>query len=193
MNDFAELVKAARTCRRFYEDKPVSAATLRQLVDCARITSSCANRLPVRYITLTDPALRSEFFPHTKWAGALKDWDGPAEGERPTGYILICSVTPPGMFVYYDTAIAAQTMQLHAWTIGVGCCMINTFSRDEARKIFGVPDGVEPMLVLAFGAPKEERRLVDKVPGDDRAYWRDAQGVHYVPKHPLDTVLLAEK
>lgn len=193
MNDFSELVKAARSCRRFYEDKPVSAMTLRQLVDCARVASSCANRQPLRYLNIIDPALRAELFPHLKWAGLLKNWPGPAEGERPTGYILIGSVSPPGMFVYYDTAIAAQTMQLHAWTMGLGCCMINNFSRDAVREILEIPQDMEPMLVLAFGAPKEERRLAEARPGDTLAYWRDERGVHYVPKLTLESILLAEK
>ena len=193
MNTFAELVRAARSCRRFQEDKPVTSEALRQMIDCVRITSSSSNKQPLRYITLTDPALRAQLFPHTKWAGALKDWDGPAEGERPTGYVLICSATAPTMFVHYDIGIAAQTMQLYAWSVGIGCCMINSFSREAAREIFAVPQDIEPMLLLAFGAPKEERRLVDVKLEDGLTYWRDEQNVHYVPKLALDQVLLAEK
>ncbi|MCC8194168.1 MAG: nitroreductase family protein [Deltaproteobacteria bacterium] len=111
MSDFATLLTTARTCRRFEEDKPVASATLRKIVDAVRITSSCANRQPLRYYTVTSPDVRARVFPHIKWAGALPEWPGPAEGERPTGYIVICSAQPDGLFVHYDTGIAAQSMQ----------------------------------------------------------------------------------
>ena len=193
MHSFADLLHTARTCRRFDESRPVPAATLRQMVDGVRITSSCANRQPLRYITAVSPAVRERVFPHIKWAGTLKDWDGPDKGERPTGYILVCSAQPAGLFVYYDTAIAAQSLQLYAADLGIGCCMINNFARTPVRDALDVPEGIEPMLLLAFGHPREERRLEDAKIGDSLHYWRDGQGVHHVPKLTLDQVLLAEK
>lgn len=192
MTSFADLVRAARSCRRFDESAPLPAGTLRSLVDTARVVSSCINRQPLRYIAASSPEACARVFPHTKWAAALK-WDGPQPGERPTGYILICSAQPASMFVYYDTAIAAQTMQLHATEQGLGCCMVNNFARAPIQEALGVPADVEPMLLLAFGLPAEERRLEDAAIGDDLKYWRDEQGVHHVPKLALDQVLLDER
>lgn len=192
MQSFEELARAARTCRRFDETVPVSAEALRRMLDVARTASSCANRQPLRYITASTPESCERVFPHIKWAGALQ-WEGPEQGERPTGYILICSAQPESMFVHYDTAIAAQTMQLHATELGFGCCMINSFAREPVRKILEVPEGIIPVLLLAFGHPVEERRLTDAKIGDDLRYWRDERNVHYVPKLTLDQVLLAEK
>ncbi len=192
MDTFAELIRAARTCRRFAAEKPLPEGFLRKMVDTVRLTSSCSNRQPLRYITVTRPETRAAVFPHIKWAAAIQ-WEGPAEDERPTGYVAICSVQEPALFVYYDTAIAAQTMQLYAADMGIGCCMINNFSRPGLREALAVPEAIEPMLVLAFGYPREERRLVEAKPGDSLKYWRDGNNVHYVPKLTLDQVLLGEK
>ena len=112
MDSFAQLLRDARTCRRFDESRPVPPAVLRQIVDDVRITSCCVNRQPLRYYTVSTPAVCAQVFPHLKWAAALA-WEGPSEGERPTGYIAICSTLPPSRNVYYDAGIAGQSMR---WT-----------------------------------------------------------------------------
>ena len=41
--NFRELAVKARTCRRFYEDQPLTMADLEWLVDCARLAPSAKN------------------------------------------------------------------------------------------------------------------------------------------------------
>ncbi len=192
MDGFAQLVRAARSCRRFVENAPVGADALRAIVDCARVATSARNRQPLRYITVSDEETRLKVFAHTNWASVL-GWSGPPRGERPTGFIVMLSTSKPTMPVYYDTGIAAQTMQLCAMSMGIGCCMLNNFPRDPVREILSIPDELEIMLLLAFGKPKEERRLVEAAEGQDLQYWRDENDVHYVPKLALKHVLLAER
>ncbi len=49
----------------------------------------------------------------------------------------------------------------------------------------------QPMLVVALGEPAETV-VVETVRTDgDVRYWRDADGVHHVPKRPLGDILLA--
>jgi len=192
MENFAALVREARSCRRFAEDTPVGPETLRKLVDCARTTTSARNWQPLRYFLVSDEETRLRVFAHTNWATAL-GWGGPPPGERPTGFIAILSVVQAGTLVYYDTAIAAQTMQLHAAGMGLGCCMLNNFPRDPIRGILAIPADMEIMLQLAFGVPKEKRVILDARAGDDLQYWRDAKGVHYVPKLVLEDVVFGER
>ena len=75
---------------------------------------------------ICDGAVRSgktldALFPLTKWAGALKDWGGPAEGERPTGFIAVLVPENAGELIFYDAGIAVQTIQLAAHSRGFGC------------------------------------------------------------------------
>jgi len=193
MTMFVELVRAARTCRRFEEDKRVDPAILRQMVDTVRITSSAANKQPLRYYTVSSPEVCERVFPHVRWAGALPHWPGPDEGERPTGYIIICSAQGDGLFVHFDMAIAGQTIQLHATELGLGCCMFHSVAREKLREALDIPEDFEISMVVALGAPKEVRQIDDATVGDNLTYWRDDQQVHHVPKLTLAQVLLDER
>ena len=47
--DFKQLALAARTCRRFEEERPLQMADLEWLVDCARLTPCARNAQQLRY------------------------------------------------------------------------------------------------------------------------------------------------
>ena len=124
----------------------------------------------------------------------LKDWDGPAEGERPTGYIVIVGERGKrAQLNGIDAGIAAQTMQLAAQTRDIGSCILLSFNHDAVAKALDIPDTMEPLLVVALGLQKEVR-VADTAKGpEDLAYWRDDKGVHHVPKLPLETLVLIKK
>ena len=90
---FKELVLKNRSYRRFFENKKIEKNELVNLVDIARNTASGANNQPLRYKVVCDEESNKKVFDTLKWAGALPDWDGPVEGERPAGYIIICSAS----------------------------------------------------------------------------------------------------
>jgi hypothetical protein len=46
-------------------------------------------------------------------------------------------------------------------------------------------------LILALGMVKEERLLAPMPASGDFAYWRDAQGVHHVPKRAVSDLTIA--
>ena len=86
----SDLVKQCRTYRRFYEDAKITDEELKELVDLARLTASTANSQALKFMIINSPDKTEAVFPALGWAGALPDWDGPVEGERPAAYILIC-------------------------------------------------------------------------------------------------------
>jgi len=186
-----ELVLKNRTYRRFYQDYPLDRATLRELVDLARLSSSGANLQSLKYLISTDPELNARIFPTLGWAGYLKEWDGPEEGERPSAYIVVLFDRNIAKTPFWDHGIAAQSILLGATERGLGGCMFGNIRKDELCSSLGIAEHLEILLVIALGKPKEEVRLVPLGPDGDVKYYRDANGVHYVPKRALDDIIVA--
>ena len=188
--DFHALVSEARTCRRFAEDKPLSMADLEWLADCARLAPSARNAQDLRFILVGPGETCTRLFALTRWAGALKDWGGPQPGERPTGFIALLLPAKGNDLHLVDAGIAAQTMQLAAASRGWGCCIMQAFDHQAAPQLLAVPAEYAMTLVLAFGAANEKRVLAPMPTTGNAPYWRDAQGVHYVPKRELKDLAL---
>ena len=182
------LANTTRSYRRFRQIYPVTPELMTQWVDNARVTASAGNKQPLRYRIVTDKDQCAQIFETLTWAAALPDWDGPEEGQRPTGYIMATdSETFKGELWRFDAGIAAQTIMLSSTEEGFGGCIMLSFKRGELKKILSMPEDLEPVLVLALGRPIEDIRLVDAVQGDT-TYYRDEQQVHYVPKRKLEDI-----
>jgi len=186
-----ELVHKNRSYRRFYGDHVIDRQTLVKLVDLARHSASGANVQPLKFFLSHTPEMNADIFSHLGWAGYLKDWPGPEEGERPTGYIIIMGDKNIKQSFGCDHGIAAQSIMLGAVDQGLGGCMIASVDRrDELMTKLGLPENLLILLVLALGKPKETV-VIDPVPEDgDIKYWRDAEGIHHVPKRSLDELIV---
>jgi len=187
----ADLVHANRSCRRFYENHLVDGRVLEELVDLARLSASGANLQPLKYILACQPRINAEIFSCLSWAGYLKDWPGPAPGERPTAYIVILGDTTIRKDFGVDHGIAGQSMLLGAREKGLAGCILATIDRKSLRKILNIAAHLKILLVLAIGKPKEEI-VIETVAADGSIrYWRDSHGVHHVPKRPLQEIIVA--
>jgi nitroreductase len=185
-----DLIKSNRSCRRFYEDVPVTKETLRELIDLARLSPSGANLQSLKYITVTDAAERARVFATLGWAGYLTDWPGPVAGERPAAYIVMLADTDIARNWFCDHGIAAQSIFLGAREKGLGGCMHGSVKQPELRAALDIPARYEILLVLSIGKPKEEVVLEELPPDGSVKYWRDKKGVHHVPKRRLDDIIL---
>jgi nitroreductase len=188
MAAFAALVRNARSVRRYVEDDPIPPQVVRQLVDVARFVPSASNRQPLRYRIVTNAEQRQLVFAHLRWAGALKDWGGPGQAERPSGYIIV--LAPMGMNPSTDVGIAAQTIQLAATAGGYGACMLGAIDRPAIHELLQLPAELEIQLVIALGRPGETIVLEDMPADGSHAYWRTADQVHHVPKRGMAEVVV---
>ncbi len=185
-----ELVRRNRSYRRFKECEAVSRDFLASLVGLARLSASGANLQPLRYVLSCEPEKNALVFPHLKWAGYLKDWRGPAEGERPAAYIIVLADLSVSGNPGVDPGIAAQSILLGAVEAGLGGCIISSIDRQGLAAALDIPPGYSIQLAIALGRPAETVILEEIGPGGDVKYWRDPQGAHHVPKRKLEDLIL---
>jgi len=176
--------------RRFVEAEPIEMKTLEGLVDLARQTASARNAQPLKYILSVDRAKNEEIFGCLGWAGYLTEWKGPAEGERPSGYVVMLGDMALGKEIDCDHGIAAQTIMLGAAAVGLNGCMLSNVNRSKLAPILGIGEEYKIMLVLALGKQAETVVLEPLGPDGNFKYWRDEQGVHHTPKRSLQEIVI---
>lgn len=185
-----ELVQRNRSYRRFYEEVRIELETLRELVDLARLSASGGNRQPLKYFLSVESNTNEKIFRTLTWAVYLKNWRGPAKGERPAAYIIVLGDTRIATSVGCDHGIACQSILLGAVERGLGGCIVGSIKRDELRGALNIPEHLEILLAIALGKPKDSVVLEPLGPDGDIRYWRDEDEVHHVPKRSLDDLVI---
>lgn len=184
-----DLLKQNRSYRRFCQEVPVEKEHLRLMIEAARLSPSSRNIQPLKYYISDRPELNEQIFPSLAWAGYLTDWAGPAEGERPSAYIIQLldkniSATPS-----CDPGITAQSILLQATELGYGGCIIASVKREAVQKLLRLPGHLEIIHVIALGKPREQV-VIDDLADNEYKYWREADGTHHVPKRTLQELIL---
>jgi len=184
-----ELIEKNRTYRRFYQDVEVSHDALRGLIDLARLSSTGGNLQSLKYVLSQTLETNKKIFNTLKWAGYLKDWDGPEEGEKPSAYVVVLHDNLISKGFFWDHGIAVQSILLGATEKGLGGCQFNSIDRVALAKELNLPDHFDIVTVIALGKPKEVVVLEEIGDSGDIKYWRDEQGIHHVPKRALDDLI----
>jgi nitroreductase len=180
-----------RTIRRF-QQKPVPKELLDKLLDAGRLAPVGGNIQPLEFIAVNDPEVVARVFPHTRWAGYLKNGT-PQAGEEPTAYLVILqnkAIRAPA--ADQDIGFAAESIILTALDEGVASCAMGALDRPGIEEVLGVPQDRQVALVIALGHPAETA-VVEPMAGDDVKYWRDEQGIHHVPKRDKGKVAFWNK
>lgn len=128
---------------RSYEDRPVSAAHVAQLLEAARWTGSSKNRQNWSFIVVDDPQQKEAL------AGA-GDFTDPVRNAP----MAIALVQEPEGYEF-DTGRLAQNIMLAADALGLATCPI-TLHRDEvAAEVLGLPQGRRCRYAVSVGYPAE--------------------------------------
>lgn len=187
-----DLIQKNRSYRRFYEEEAISLDTLKELVALARLSATAANLQPLRFYLSNTPQTNDNIFETLGWAGYLKDWPGPEEGERPSAYIVILKDKRINKAPTIDEGIAAQSILLGAVEKGLGGCMLANVKRFKLKEVLMIDSEFDIQLVIALGKPKETVVVEDIKGNESIVYWRDSDSVHHVPKRSLDDILYHE-
>ena len=189
-NIMPALLRANRSYRRFGGEY-LSEAQLRELIACCTLTPSGGNLQRLRFRAVSGKEACDAVYPTLGWAGYLSDWDGPCEAERPRGYIvMLCRPSEDNAFLAIDTGICAQSMLLAAVEQGLGGCMLKNVKADALLPTLGLSaDEWKIALVIALGETVETVEIVPVGEDGSIRYYRDAAGVHYVPKRTVEEIL----
>ena len=158
-----EDVLRRRWSPRALAPKVVERERLLQLFEAARWAPSSNNEQPWRYVIATadEPELldaaRSVLSPGNAWATKVP--------------ILVCVIArttwikdnTPNRHGIYDTGQATGHLLVEATALGLFCHQMAGFDVEKARTVFQVPDGHEPVAMMAIGyygdpSTLEERR-----------------------------------
>lgn len=190
---FNDLVENNRSFRGYDGKYKVTSEQLMEMLGCARLTPSSMNLQTLKYYIGTDETQVEEVLGGVKFAGGLPQLNLPYEGQMPTAFILICHDLHlnknPDTFKI-DVGISAQTMLLKATEMGLGGCMMSTFNGDKVKEQLNLAENLEPMLIISIGKPIERVEIKEIENGESHKYYRDDDGVHYVPKRKLTDIII---
>ena len=134
------IFEAIRTKRavRSYTDQAVPEEHIRQILDAGRRAQSSMNRQPWTFVVVRERE-------RIKKLSDCGTYAGPLAGAA-FGIALVSSDEWP-----FDIGQAAAYLQLAAWELGVGSCLVWLGEAEKAKTLLGVPTDRHLEMAIAFG------------------------------------------
>ena len=127
---------------RRYQQKAVPEATVRRIVEAARLTGSAMNAQPWHFVVVQDrDVLRT--------LGTLAR-SGPYVAQAP---LAIAVAVDRSKYAMSDASRAIHSMMLAAWADGVGSNWVGFGGLEGVNAILGIPASLEVVALVPFGYP----------------------------------------
>lgn len=143
--DFMDLAKKRYSVRKYKSDS-VEKEKLIKILEAGRIAPTGANAQPQRMIVIQEEEGMAKLKKCTNVYGAplalIICADHKATWKRPFDGKDIADI---------DVSIVTDHMMLQATELGLGTVWICYFDPEAVRREFNLPDGVEPVNILAIG------------------------------------------
>ncbi len=142
----------ARWSPRAFDNKPVEEEKLEAVFEAARWAPSAMNEQPWRFIYATKENVEA----YHKILSTLVEANQVWAKEAP---VLILSVAKTdysnfdsrNTHAWHDTGMATANLALQATELGLYLHVMGGYSADKAREVFEIPQGYEPVSVMALG------------------------------------------
>jgi len=162
-----EAIITRRSIRKF-EQKPVPAELVDQLLKAGMFAPSAKNYRPWHFIVINERTKLDELSNLHPSAKMLK---------TATLAILVCgdrTLDPMDGYLAINASAATQNILLAAHQLGLGSVWIGVFPREERiaelTTYFNFPENILPVNLIAIGWPGEERPVPERF---------EAEKVHY--------------
>ncbi|HEX2912544.1 MAG TPA: nitroreductase family protein [Chloroflexia bacterium] len=136
---------------RAFSSRPVEHEKLMRLFEAARWSPSAANIQPWSFIVVTkeNPELHQKFV--ELLSGRNPDWAANA----PVLVVAVAKLNQerPALnkYAYYDLGQAVSHLTVEATHAGLHVHQMGGFDSEKARELFEIPQGYEPVTVMALG------------------------------------------
>ncbi len=151
--EFLDVIQRRYSVRAYRPD-PVEPAKLNQVLEAARLAPTAANLQPFRLVVTQVKGREDDL--HRVYQ---RRWFTQAP-------LVICACGLPGQgwvrdadrvnYTTVDVAIVMDHLILAATALGLGTCWIAAFDVPAARRVFGLPDHVEPVALTPLGYPADQ-------------------------------------
>ena len=185
-----ELVDKNRSHREFKGGVTIPRERLEAWIANANHCPAAMNLQTIKYRIYDSAKDVARILPITRWASSLGK-KLPPEGHEPSAFILMMhdtTLAPIKPIFLMDVGICAQTIMLSATEDGFGGCMIGSATEETMRETLNIPEELTPVLLLGLGEPEDQ--VVLTVAEERVKYYRDENNVHYVPKRPLEEIII---
>ncbi len=145
-----EVIRGRRSIRD-YVDREIPWEHLKLVIEAGLWAPSASNLHPREFILVRNKDLLR----------AIK-LVSPGLSSNPAAVIVLCidreKASKGGRIgetmALLDTATSLQNMMLMAYALGIGSCPIASFDKLAVKEILGLPDHIEPVLLLSLGYPR---------------------------------------
>lgn len=143
-----EAINNRRSVRRF-EDRPVPEELIKKIIEAGQWAPSACNRQAWKFIAVDSAEVKESLIRETTAHFVQK---------APLLIFVVYSNRTDNL-EYNDhllsAAMAAQNMQLAAYSMGLGACCVNNLPiKSRLRKILKIPRSYDPVAMLCIGYPK---------------------------------------
>jgi nitroreductase len=154
--DVTTAIRTRRSIRR-YKKKEIPENVLKEILECARLAPSAANRQAWEMIVVRDPRLKSELVPVCKNQKFVED----------CSVFLVGVEDPEQKWSRVDVTIMMDHITLAAHEKGLGTCWIGAFDKDKVGALLGVPANRSIAVCLTLGYPDESPEARPRKPADE--------------------------
>lgn len=161
--DALEAILSRRSIRS-YTEEPVAEADVEAILRAAMAAPSAGTQQPWRFVVVAARDVLDHIANTTPYGNVLR--------RAPIG-IAVCADTRdlrhPDMWEQ-DCSVAVENALVAANALGLGAVWLRFWPKMERveplRNVLGLPEGVEPLCVLAIGHPAEKREPADRYNGE---------------------------
>ncbi|HRZ43206.1 MAG TPA: nitroreductase family protein [Bacteroidales bacterium] len=139
---------------KFVADKPIGTEVWQSVLEAGRWAPSAFNEQPWRFVW----ASRQQPEQFNRVISLLSEYNQQWACDAQILMVVIASEKlarngKPNPHAWYDTGMSVSQMVIQALSFGIQAHQMGGFDAEKARALLGIPEGYQPICVVAFGYP----------------------------------------